>query len=460
MQHLLRFGGGARVRGCGGGGERAAAGGGDRRSVVHARDHRDRVARRRGTHARHPVSRRGGGSARGARGRRRAVRRRAAAEGASEEGAAGVSLFDFSSQEGVQFAEYDDSPTDDEGEDVSPDDDFGGAAFDFGAGFDDDGANFDDEDAGAYAGVGAVRGEAALDEDGAAGLEWVVNASLGGKMAWAGPSHWRFKAPSKPAGARDANGDAREEDGERDSDASVARRASSPSISKTSANRTRRDSPSPPPRRSSCSSPRPPRWIPSCPRIWATTPRTSPSCPSGPTRACPASAEGAAVGDRLGPSGGAAEDDDGFGDAYDDDAGFGGGFGNDDGDHVGVDDAVDPDAVGPDGLVAAPRRVEKIQVDYARSTKQVDVKELKATLWENITDPATSSPDPSTGTHSFHALLDKFPEDNLAGATEDISVHMAFICMLHLANEHGLKITDRPSLSDLDISNLPIGVEA
>ena len=44
----------------------------------------------------------------------------------------------------------------------------------------------------------------------------------------------------------------------------------------------------------------------------------------------------------------------------------------------------------------------------------------------------------------------------MAGATEDISVHMAFICMLHLANEHGLKITDRPSLSDLDISNLPV----
>jgi hypothetical protein len=28
--------------------------------------------------------------------------------------------------------------------------------------------------------------------------------------------------------------------------------------------------------------------------------------------------------------------------------------------------------------------------------------------------------------------------------------------MLHLANEHGLTITDRPSLSDLDISNLPV----
>jgi condensin complex subunit 2 len=40
----------------------------------------------------------------------------------------------------------------------------------------------------------------------------------------------------------------------------------------------------------------------------------------------------------------------------------------------------------------------------------------------------------------------------LAGATEDISVHMAFICMLHLANEHNLTITDRPGLDDLDIS--------
>jgi len=31
-------------------------------------------------------------------------------------------------------------------------------------------------------------------------------------------------------------------------------------------------------------------------------------------------------------------------------------------------------------------------------------------------------------------------------------VHMAFICMLHLANEHNLTITDRPGLDDLDIS--------
>lgn len=99
--------------------------------------------------------------------------------------------------------------------------------------------------------------------------------------------------------------------------------------------------------------------------------------------------------------------------------------------------------------------MERIRVDYARATKQVDVKELKATLWDSLRDPRVSPADPATGAHSFHALLADFPEDNAAGATEDISVHMAFICMLHLANEHGLSITDRDSLTDLDISGLP-----
>ena len=36
-----------------------------------------------------------------------------------------------------------------------------------------------------------------------------------------------------------------------------------------------------------------------------------------------------------------------------------------------------------------------------------------------------SAPDAKTGVHSFHSLLSNFPEDNAAGATEDISVHMA-----------------------------------
>jgi hypothetical protein len=78
-------------------------------------------------------------------------------------------------------------------------------------GFDDNGAGFDDDEeggsfghhrSGGGGGLGAVpASDGALDMDGAAGLEWFIHAGLGGKMAWAGPSHWRFKAPPKAAKA-------------------------------------------------------------------------------------------------------------------------------------------------------------------------------------------------------------------------------------------------------------------
>ena len=57
--------------------------------------------------------------------------------------------------------------------------------------------------------------------------------------------------------------------------------------------------------------------------------------------------------------------------------------------------------------------------------------------------------------HSFHEIISQFPEQNPAGRLEDISVHMAFICALHLANEHGLVIKSVPEMNDLVISNVP-----
>ena len=38
-----------------------------------------------------------------------------------------------------------------------------------------------------------------------------------------------------------------------------------------------------------------------------------------------------------------------------------------------------------------------------------------------------------------------------AGALSDLSVHMCFICVLHLANEHGLAIEGVASLDELRI---------
>lgn len=53
---------------------------------------------------------------------------------------------------------------------------------------------------------------------------------------------------------------------------------------------------------------------------------------------------------------------------------------------------------------------------------------------------------------SFKEILANFSEDCKAAATiNDISPHLCFICLLHLANEKGLSIESSPNLDDLSI---------
>jgi len=52
---------------------------------------------------------------------------------------------------------------------------------------------------------------------------------------------------------------------------------------------------------------------------------------------------------------------------------------------------------------------------------------------------------------SFQDLLDFLPEDCPAAAQEDISVHICFLCLLHLANEHNLCIKDCSTMDELRI---------
>lgn len=124
------------------------------------------------------------------------------------------------------------------------------------------------------------------------------------------------------------------------------------------------------------------------------------------------------------------------------------------------DDGEDSDVVEPnDGdLVAQPRKVQKIDVDYDRTSKEVDVRILKETLWERIQDFSIISEqdygERSESAVSFKRLLNSFPAICAAAEPENISVHLCFICLLHLANEHNLKIQDCSSLDELSISNI------
>ncbi|KAK1423959.1 hypothetical protein QVD17_19270 [Tagetes erecta] len=101
-------------------------------------------------------------------------------------------------------------------------------------------------------------------------------------------------------------------------------------------------------------------------------------------------------------------------------------------------------------LVSQPRQVNKIEVEYDKTSKQVDVQALKETLWSSMQETQ------ETKTLSFKNLLTSFPTEKKpkAASVDIISPHLCFICVLHLANEHGLSIIGCADLDDLTI-NLP-----
>ncbi|KAG9154533.1 hypothetical protein Leryth_014974 [Lithospermum erythrorhizon] len=99
-------------------------------------------------------------------------------------------------------------------------------------------------------------------------------------------------------------------------------------------------------------------------------------------------------------------------------------------------------------LVSQPRQVSKIEVQYDKTSKQVDVQVLKETLWDHIQELSHSNQQQTV--ISFSQALSSFPSDcSAAPSLKDISTHLCFICLLHLANEHGLRIEGCADMDDL-----------
>ncbi|EDR05679.1 uncharacterized protein LACBIDRAFT_302841 [Laccaria bicolor S238N-H82] len=145
-----------------------------------------------------------------------------------------------------------------------------------------------------------------------------------------------------------------------------------------------------------------------------------------------------------------------FQDDYDDGPGFDDGF-----DGVGVQDT---DAGEQDLLAATQgqtRRVRPETVNYAKRAKRVDVRKLKENIWkgldiviaktkldddkeddESMDVDETSGPQPTNPNESrqfsqvISGLQKSYPKDKM----DEISTSFCFICLLHLANEQGLKL--------------------
>ncbi|KAI0513547.1 hypothetical protein KFK09_009572 [Dendrobium nobile] len=106
----------------------------------------------------------------------------------------------------------------------------------------------------------------------------------------------------------------------------------------------------------------------------------------------------------------------------------------------------------PGSLVRLPRQVNKVDIKYDKVSKQVDVHALKETLWTSIRSSAEmfdleASQNSVSLKQVMHRLRDTSPTDS----HKDISPHLFFICLLHLANEQTLMLNHHPDFDDVDI---------
>lgn len=91
-------------------------------------------------------------------------------------------------------------------------------------------------------------------------------------------------------------------------------------------------------------------------------------------------------------------------------------------------------------LIAEPRKVEQIKINYAKTAKFVDVKALKEDIWRELKE---KEPKETPKGQSFSNVLETLPEKVPAEALPNVSVPFCFICLLHLANEKGLEIDQK-----------------
>ncbi|KAI5795215.1 condensin complex subunit 2/barren [Geopyxis carbonaria] len=151
------------------------------------------------------------------------------------------------------------------------------------------------------------------------------------------------------------------------------------------------------------------------------------------------------------------DDDDGDGDVFADaQEGFSPAMGP--GDNPPLPSNAIPSTEMPFGsqLVTQSRRTRPEYVQYARVAKKVDVHKLKMNIWGGLgfeapqppPDPQAQEPPPPTPlinpeeprmfTQVIKDLRGVYPEKTMS----DISTSYCFICLLHLANERGLKIDE------------------
>lgn len=113
-------------------------------------------------------------------------------------------------------------------------------------------------------------------------------------------------------------------------------------------------------------------------------------------------------------------------------------------------------------LITGGRKVRPEYVNFSRMAKRVDVKLLKDNLWNSlkpknqseIPQPKEESQSPSPDVKTFGEVVTTVGKLYGQDEKKDLSTSFCFICLLHLANEHGFDIAPNEAHDDLAITGI------
>ncbi|NXL51444.1 CND2 protein, partial [Podilymbus podiceps] len=123
--------------------------------------------------------------------------------------------------------------------------------------------------------------------------------------------------------------------------------------------------------------------------------------------------------------------------------------------------SADITAYGELNLIAEPHKVNKIAIQYAKTAKKMDMKRLKKNMWDLLTDrqkketvaEVDSEKDKNTSVVAGEVVFSSITKELLhrlpSVMANNLSVPLAFACLLHLANEKNLKLEGTKDLSDI-----------
>uniref|UniRef100_A0A8C0BFZ0 Condensin complex subunit 2 n=1 Tax=Buteo japonicus TaxID=224669 RepID=A0A8C0BFZ0_9AVES len=125
---------------------------------------------------------------------------------------------------------------------------------------------------------------------------------------------------------------------------------------------------------------------------------------------------------------------------------------------------VDVTMYGELNLIAEPQKVNKIAIQYAKTAKKMDMKRLKKNMWDILSkgekkervaevsmEDAEKEEDTSmvAGEKVFSSITKELLHRLPSVMANNLSVPLAFACLLHLANEKNLKLEGTEDLSDV-----------